>query len=400
MKHYRYIIIGAGIAGVTAVRAIRERDREGALLLLGDEDRLPYKRTKISKNIAAGFERDRFAMEQEDWYRDNHVDLLYDDAVTRIDPDDHRVELRSGERARWDRLILATGATPVIPFETAESMEGAHVVRTANQVEALRRDMDGADRVIVVGAGVLGVEVSEQLRLLGKEVLLVGRSERLIGRHLDEEAATRLAALFREQGIEVLTGSPAALVAPPGRGSSARFEISVPEGRRSADSIVFCVGVKPNVELAAAGGIRVGRGIVVDERLETSSPDVFAAGDVAEHPGGYLSFLWHAAEHQGYIAGVNAAGERLVDDGLPFRLKCEVFGHYFFSMSPPQDEAGCEARRERQGDAYRVLYYRDGRLRGVVMVDDKERAKIYVTAVREGWSAEQVADRLSFAHVG
>lgn len=400
MNDYRYIIIGAGIAGVTAVRAIRERDPHGALLLVSDEDRMPYKRTKISKNIAPGFERDSFAMEPEEWYRDNHVELLYDDQVRRIDRDRHRLELSSGGLPGWDRLILATGAAPVMPFAAGELPTGAHVVRTARQVESLRRDMEGARRVIVVGGGVLGAEVAEQLRLLGREVVLFGRSRRLLGNHLDKEAATRLEALFDANGVEVLTGSAAELVPEGQRRSTSRFEVSADGESRRADSVVFCVGTRPNVGLAAAAGIEAARGVLVDDNLATTAADVFAAGDVAEHPGGYLSFLWHAAENQGRIAGRNAAGERVIDDSPPFRLKCEVFGHYFFSLSPPESEAGYEVLRERRGDGYRALYYREGRLRGVVMVDDKERAKSYVAAVREGWTAGDVADRLSFAPVG
>lgn len=394
---YDYIIVGGSIAGVSAARSIREHDASGAILLVTDEDRIPYKRTKISKNLAAGFDRDAFAMESEQWYREKGIDVLVGDPVEAVDAGGHTVQLRGHGSIAHRKLILAMGASPFLPDGFGEQADGSlYVVRTAADVERLEEALAPVRRAIVVGSGVLGIEVVDQLRRLEKEVVLVGSTQYPLGRRLNDELAESLEALLSENGVELVMGTHAYPLTGSGAatkgqsGTAVRRGVSTDQGLREGDVIIVCAGVRPRVELARDAGLEVDRGIVVDEYLTTSHPDIYAAGDVAEHPGGYLSYLWHAAELQGEIAGANAAGEARRHDCPPFRMKCEVFDNYFFSMNMPSSEKGYEIVPERDGRLYRCLYYRDGSLQAVLMANDKERAKLYVRAVREGWSRSAV----------
>lgn len=389
---YRYLIIGAGIAGLTAVRAIRERDPSGSILLVSEEDRVPYKRTKISKYLARGFERDDFAMESGEWYQENHIDLAVGETVLSVDPGLHRAHLPVVGEVRWEKLVFANGSLAILP-PGMELGRAVAVVRTASDVERLRQAVMPMKRILVAGGGVLGVEVAEQLTALGKAVVLAGRRAHLLGTHLNEEVSGTLENLLRENGVELLLNAPVTAI-DIDRSRRGEVSVATPRGTTRADMAVFCIGVRPNIGLARSAGLATGQGIQVDANLRTSHPDIYAAGDVAEHPGGFVSFLWHAAELQGQIAGANAAGDLITHDLPPFRLKCEVFGNYFFSMSPPTVSEGIKVVRGLEGSRYRALFYRDGRLCGAVMVNDKERAKSYVKAVREGWHADELDERL------
>ncbi|HUX20336.1 MAG TPA: FAD/NAD(P)-binding oxidoreductase [Spirochaetia bacterium] len=393
---YRYIIVGGGIAGFSAARAIRERDPDGSLVILNGEDRLPYKRTKISKRAAAGFSRDDFSLEPEKWYQENRIDLITGRSADGLSIAPQRVHLDSGSILSWERLILASGARPVLPpgVETSDR-DGIHVVRSAAQVEHLRRAIEAVGRVAIVGSGVLGVEVCEQVRLLGKEVLLIGSGPLPLSNRLNGDLAQMLSVGLSGHGVELhMNERILGVTRDENRPKEGRLLIETTQGQHSADLVVFCIGVQANVEIAASAGIAVDHGILVDEYLCTSAPGIYAAGDAAEHPLGYVSYLWHAAELQGKIAGSNAAGDSVVHDSPPFRMKCEVFGHYFFAMNRPPSDEGYEVIVEAEGALYRSLYYREGRLCGALMANDKERAKSYVQAVREGWSMAETGRRI------
>ncbi len=387
---YSYAIIGAGIAGMSAARAIRKLDESGSILLVNDEDRPPYKRTKISKKMALGFGMKDFALESEDWYREMDITRV-EGEVSAIELSPRRIHLESGETLDCEKIILANGASPRLPPGIEPSTaEGIHVVRHAVQVDRIREAAASVDRVLVIGHGVLGVEVAEQLRLMGKEVELLGGGPKLLSNRLNGRLSERLAGLLSSNGIILRMDERVHAV----ERREGKLSVLTGKGEHTAGVVVFCTGVRPNTDLAQRAGIAVGQGVLVDEHLQTSHPGVYAAGDVAEHANGYVSFLWHAAELQGQIAGSNAAGAALTHDRRSFRMKLEVFGEYYFSMNPPQSEQGYEVVEESEGDVYRCLYFRDGRLDGALMADDKERAKEYVTAVREGWTADSVRSRL------
>jgi len=302
------------------------------------------------------------------------------------------------------------------------------VVRTAAQVESLRAALVGAGRVAVVGSGVLGVEVAEQVRRLGLEVVLVGCHGRLMHRQLNEPAADRLADLMRSEGVELSLGER---VGTAERRDHGGFALGLRQESLEADVLIFCVGVRPRTELAVRSGLAVDHGILVDRALRTSHAAVFAAGDAAQHPDGSVTHLWHAAQHQGTLAARSAVGRDVRHDNPPFRLKCEVFGQYFFSMNVPPgafgDDAldraaealpavtpaarpapsagssgearteapeGLEREEQARGPLYRCLYYRGDRLFGVIMVNDRERARRYEAAVREGWPRRTVRAEL------
>jgi NAD(P)H-nitrite reductase large subunit len=417
------VVVGTGAAGIAAAEELGRAEPRPSVLLLSDEERLPYKRTKISKNIAQGFEREQFAQFPEEWYADQGFNLQLRARVSMLDPSARLIELQDGRRYYWGSLILAPGADPVAPLLPAELRGDPMVflVRTAAHVEALRGALSSVRRVAVVGAGVLGVEVAEQIRRCGQEVLLIGRDVQLMPRQLNETAADRLRKILGAEGVDLRLDQP--VTAFEGRRDGG-FVVGLADGGVKADLLVYCVGVRPRTVLAANAGLAVDHGILVDSSLRTSHRGIFAAGDAAQHPDGTVTQLWHAAQHQGELAARNAVGGEVRHQNPPFRLKCEVFGHYFFSMNVPRLASGArrtaalpgvaaaagpasragvpadeptesfDREEEVRGPVYRCLYYRRDRLFGAVMVDDRDRAKRYEAAVREGWTRRTVRAEL------
>ena len=442
--HVDILIIGSGAAGQAAAEAAAaaRAARPLSICLVSNEDRLPYKRTKISKTMAQGFEVDAFAVQSANWYRDQGVELLTGTEVTRIDPDRRVAELGNGEASiTFERLILATGAAPRLPEADAGTRGQIHCTHDIADIEELRaaalRAVTAAPagekpRAVVLGGGVLGLEVGYDLHQLGLHVAVVDRNERLMHRELDAYAGEIALEQCRRNGMDLylgeadyeVRGAPASAPAAtadgaepnpgPARAASAPdapgpAEVVLPRAGVTirADVVAAALGVVPHTHLAAAAHLDTGRGIRVDRELRTSHPGVFAAGDCAEHPDGRVTHLWRDALRQGAVAGANAAADILGRPETesyvyePFRLKCEVFGTYFFSLCRPSPDRNDDYGHRRYYDGPRYVHAylrRDGtaagrpnapdsaRVAGVVMVNDKDNHKRYMQAVNEEWT--------------
>lgn len=391
---YDIVIIGASAAGVSAVEAIADRKEPSRVLLIGDEDRLPYKRTKVSKTFAAGFDRDDFALLDRDWYRTNGIDLRLGTKVVRINPSDRSLVLEGGEEIVYGRLIIATGAAPRAPGVPEDMHKSVFFATSASEVEELRAAAGRTKRAVVVGAGILGCEVTEQLIRMGLEVHLIGWSARLMEKYLNAETAGYLAERYRCKGVHLYLNSGTPRIEHTG----SEFEVVAPNMAAPirTELLVFTAGVEPRTELARAAGLDVNEGILVGPDLRTSDDNIFAAGDVAELRSGLKTHLWRNALEQGAVAGANAAGADIHYHHVPFRVKCEVFGHYFFSLSRPSDfdDPACDMR-EYDGGRYVCAYLKDGRVQGVIMQDDKENQKRYMQAANERWELARFESEFS-----
>ena len=393
MSTWDVIIVGSGIAGVSAARTLAE-EGAGRILLVNGESEPPYKRTKLSKNISNRSPVNTFALEQPEWYEANGVTLINEANVSSIDPEARSITLDNESTHEYGAIVLATGAEPLYPPTIrAHESSSYHVLRSAADLEGLRKSAHRAKRILVDGMGVLAVEVAAQLKSMGKKVTLVGATPQLMPRHLNERAGEVLEDLIRSNGIRLRFQEEILSFEQREKGD---FAVATIRESAHYDLIVFCIGVQPRTEIAREAGAEVGRGIVVDQHLQTSVPAIYAAGDCAEHNGGVVTDLWHAAEYQGQLAARNALRTARNEDhheefdNPAFRLKCEVFGHYFFSVGKPRNPLEFGIEEHESGDVYRCFYFDGDALVGVVMIDDKERAKDYERAVRERWSRETV----------
>jgi 3-phenylpropionate/trans-cinnamate dioxygenase ferredoxin reductase subunit len=317
-----FVIVGGGLAGATAAQVLREEGFGGRIVLLGDEPERPYERPPLSKGYLQGSSpREKVFVHEAGWYAEHDVELRLATPVTGLDRDAHRVVLRSGEPVSYDRLLIATGSTPRRLLLPGADRHNVRYLRTLRDCERLRAAFQYARRIVVIGAGWIGLETAAAARTAGLEVTVVDPGEQPLLRVLGPELAPVFADLHRQHGVELrLNTSVVSLTGDSGAATA----VHLSDGSSvAADLVVAGIGVTPNIQLAATGGLAVSDGIDVDEHLRSSDPDVFAAGDVAAalHPrwGRRIRVEhWANARHQGRAAALNMLGRDCVHDRLPY----------------------------------------------------------------------------------
>jgi 3-phenylpropionate/trans-cinnamate dioxygenase ferredoxin reductase subunit len=303
------LLVGGGIASVRCARTLRRRGFTGSILLVGDEPRLPYNRPPLSKELLRGEVPDGLvAVEPDAWYARRGVELAIGTVVTKLDPASRTARLRAedGRRTtvRFERCLLATGAAPVRP--PVPGAERALVLRTLADARAIREQAIPGATAVVIGGGFIGIEVAAALADRGMAVVLLEREEVLWGGSLGPLVGAWAERVLAGAGVAVRLGErvsriePGAVIVQGGRPAGERIE---------ADLVVAGVGVRPRVELAAAAGLEVDDGILIDDRQATSDPAIFAAGDVARPRGGGRVEHWHAARETGERAALAMLGE-------------------------------------------------------------------------------------------
>ncbi|HEX8741978.1 MAG TPA: FAD-dependent oxidoreductase [Thermoleophilaceae bacterium] len=317
-----HVIVGAGLAGAKAAEALRENGFGGRVVLVGSEPELPYERPPLSKDYLRGESpREKARVLPDGFYDEHGIELRTGTTAERIDAAAREVVLAGGDRLRFDRLLLATGAEPRRLALPGAELEGVHYLRDLADADAIRTGLDGGGRVVVIGAGWIGAEVAASARAKGLEVTLVERSEVPLEHVLGRAVGEIYAQVHRDHGVELLTG--AELESFEGwHGHVERVKLA--DGRAvDADFVVVGVGVAPRTALAEHAGLAVDDGIVVDERLETSASGVFATGDVANafHPF-YRRHLrvehWANALNQPAVAAAGMLGRHASYERLPY----------------------------------------------------------------------------------
>ncbi len=327
-----FVIVGASLAGAKAAQTLRHEGFDGRLVLVGAEDERPYERPPLSKDYLRGEAgRDRVYVHGEGFYAEHDIELRLGRTAVDMNASLREVALDDGERLRYDRLLLATGAEPRRLAIPGGALDGVHYLRTVDDSDVLRERLDRGGAVVVVGAGWIGAEVAASARQRGLEVTVVAPDAVPLERVLGREVGGVYREIHTEHGVRMLLGTR--VEAFEGDGAVERVRTS--DGRHlECDFVVVGIGVQPRTQLAAQAGLALGDGILVDEHLRTSAPGVFAAGDVA---GAWHPFYrerirvehWANALRQGPAAARNMLGAAEPYDCLP----------YFFS---DQYEVGME----------------------------------------------------------
>ncbi len=316
-----FVIAGASLAGAKAAESLRAEGFDGRVVLIGDEPVRPYERPPLSKTYLrgeVGFEA--AAVHPEAFYQEHEIELLTSTIVTSVDPASKQVNLDPGGRLAYDQLLLTTGAIPRHVMIPGADLDGIHYLRSLSSCDALREALSRATRVVVVGAGWIGSEVAASARQLGKEVALIEAAQVPLERVLGAEVGTIFRDLHAEHGVELHMGAGVEAF----RGSNTVEEVVLADGGVVAgDLVVVGVGVSPRTELAAAAGLQVDNGVVVDEHLATSVPGIWAAGDVANayHPVFDTRIRlehWSAALNQGPVAAKNMLGQGVAYEKIPY----------------------------------------------------------------------------------
>jgi 3-phenylpropionate/trans-cinnamate dioxygenase ferredoxin reductase subunit len=347
-----YVIVGASLAGAKAAETLREEGFGGGIVLLGEETERPYERPPLSKGYLLGKEeKSSVYVHEEGWYAENDVDLRLGFRVTAVDPAARQVSLAGGGTVGYDRLLLTTGAAPRRLSAPGGDLDGVLYLRRVGDSERLSAALHASGQVVIVGAGWIGLEVAAAAREFGCEVTVVEPEPGPLYRHLGLELGEVFTGLHKEHGVVFRFEESVTEL----RGSGGSVSAAVTSGGVTlpADLVVVGIGAVPATGLAAAAGLEVGNGVVVDAGLHTSAPDVFAAGDVANafHPlyGRHVRVEhWANALNGGPVAARSMLGQAVSHDAVP----------YFFS---DQYDLGMETAGLPEPGSYDQVVYRGDR---------------------------------------
>jgi 3-phenylpropionate/trans-cinnamate dioxygenase ferredoxin reductase subunit len=316
-----HVIVGAGLAGAKAAETLRSEGFDGRVVLVGTEAERPYERPPLSKDYLRGEAgRDKVYVHDEGFYAEHDIELRAGLTVTRLDTSSGEVELDRGERLRYDRLLITTGAEPRRLSIPGTDLQGIHYLRSVQDSDALRERLDHGGALVVVGAGWIGAEVAASARQRGLDVTVVEPLSVPLERVLGAEVGRIYRDVHADHGVRMLVGTGVDAF----EGETAVERVRTSDGRElECDFAVIGIGVEPRAQLASQAGLRVEDGIVVDEHLETGAPGVFAAGDVAnaQHPffGERIRVEhWANALNQGPVAARNMLGQSVAYERLPY----------------------------------------------------------------------------------
>jgi NAD(P)H-nitrite reductase large subunit len=420
----RLVILGHGIAGLTAAGAARDVDGQLHITLAGDEPYDAYYRPRLTHDLATGIDADKIRLRPPSWYEKAGIEVLHGSAAIELDLAAGRVVLAGGRVLPYDSCVLALGSSSFVPPLEGGLPGGVHALRSAADALAIRARAQAVGVVAIAGGGLLGLETAYALARLGKRVVVLERGDSLLRRQLDAGGGEALAAVLRRAGIEVWTRSEVerTISASPSDCAGNRPEdlagVVLKDGRQlHCGLLVVAAGVRPNIALARSAGLQTDRGgIVVDDRLQTSNPAVYACGDVASHPAGNYS-IWPQAMAQGKVAGTNAAGGDATYTGVVPQTLLTVAGTSVLAVGEtgqrdePAPAAGAAAGAAtgspaEQGLAsdrlevysadvdagrYTKFVFRGARLAGAMLIGETALAQPAARAVQSGLSLPGLA---------
>jgi nitrite reductase (NADH) large subunit len=391
----RVVVLGNGIAGVTAADHVRRRHPECHIDLVADEPHPLYNRMGINRLIYGRSAMAGLYLNPDAWYEERQIDTWLNTRAARIDRGAREVELGTGEQLPYDRLILALGSSAMVPRIDGFGGRGTFVVRSAEDALSIRAfaQREWCREALIAGGGLLGLEAGYALHKLGLHASILERSDRLLRRQLDARASEFLRRYLEGLGMSIVTGAETAAAL----GHERLSEVLLRDGRAlPADMLLVCAGITPNVELAAEAGIDVGRGVLVDDRMCTSDEAIFAAGDVAEHRG-RVHGLWPAAVEQAEVAACSALGEEKDYVGTVPVTILKVVGIELTSIGRFEPEGPQEeviALEDESEGRYRKLVIADGRIVGAILLGYSAEASPVVTAVKRSYDVSALLPEL------
>jgi 3-phenylpropionate/trans-cinnamate dioxygenase ferredoxin reductase subunit len=357
-------IIGAGLAGTKAAEALRKDGYDGRIAMFGDEPRLPYLRPPLSKDYLRGeSELDTVFVHPQAWYDEQRIDLHQSTRVQAIEPTANQLLLEDGSRVAFDRLLLATGASSRRLDIPGNDLAGVHYLRTLADADAIRSAALGAHRAVVVGGGWIGAEVTASFRQLGLPVAMIAEESVPLERVLGAEVGGVYREIHAEHEVELVMNQRVAAF----RGQTAVEAVETADGTRiEGDLVVVGIGAEPLISLAENAGLEVGNGIIVNERLETSAPGIYAAGDVAAawHPLLHARLRvehWDNARRQGRTAARNMLGHAEAYARIPYFYSDQYdLGMEYAGYAPGWDRV--VFRGEPASRAFVAFWLLDGRV--------------------------------------
>lgn len=362
----KIVVIGGGIAGISAAESARQNAPEASVTLICQEPNLPYYRLNLTRYLAGEINIAALPLHPLDWYAEQRIELMLETEVTAIDPAAKTISIKGREQLSFDRLVLATGAHPAVPPISGINRRNVTTLRTCADAERILSACRPGAQIVVIGGGLLGLELAGALALRKIQVTLLEGADWLLPRQLNRAAGERLADEARTLGVKLVCGAKIKEL----DGDEQVRMVQLESGEQiAADMVIITAGVRSNSYLARMAGLKVNNGVLVDNHLRTSEPDIFAAGDLSEFQG-MLYGTWAPAQSQGVVAGGNAVGQELTFEGTPRSNSIKVIGAELFSIGQIHPDDASYQIYEEIGKNYSYFVFRDSQMKGAILMGD------------------------------
>ena len=369
-----YIIIGNGVAGTEAAKAIRQRDPSAEIKIFTQDYYPFYSRPRLPELLAREVGVEEIFVHNCEWYHKNKIQLYLNCTVKNIDTKNQKITLVDKSNFTYDKLLLALGSSGVLPpIEGINTIEGIFTLRSVEDVLTITKRAALSKTVTLIGGGLLGLEAGNGLGKLGLSVTVVEFFDRLLPRQLDGEGSVILQKQMEDIGLKFFLGAQSKSI----KNSGNTKILELKDGRViESNFILVSAGIKPNIILAQETGISVNKGILANDRMETNITHIYAAGDVAEHKGRIYG-IWPAAQRQGVIAGSNMAGGNEMYMGTVPSTSLKVAGIHLTSMGDilTEDKTVEQVKvKNSSKNTYKKLFIKDGKLVGAIFLGDTKNA--------------------------
>jgi len=389
MPHY--LIIGNSFAGTHAAKSIRSIQPESDITICGREKYPFYSKPKLPAFLAGEVPLEKIFIYPEAWYPENNLKLLLNETAVSIDAGAKKVHFADGKKLSYDKLLIANGSKAAFPPIAGLDHPWVFSLRTLDDAIAIREYARGKKDVIVIGGGLLGLEAGNALRKLGLNVQVIEFFDRLLPRQMDKAGSLILQKKFEEMGFSLVLG----VVTEKIYEENGKRLVKLKDGRTfSADFVLVSAGIAPDVELARTAQLTINKGIEVCDCLRTNNPDIYAAGDVAEHKGRIYG-IWPAAEEQGKLAGTNMTGEEEVYQGTVMSTTLKVLGIDLSSLGDITGEGAREySRVDDANNIYQKIFVRDNRIIGAILLGDIKKAFSLQSMMKAGTNVNGREDKI------
>ncbi len=382
----KYLIIGAGLAGTSALEGIRELDKRGKIVLIGSEQHLPYDRPPLSKKLWTGKKKveDIFLHGQE-FYVGQGASLVLGRTVTSLDPKARLATDDRGTTYQYQKILLAMGGIPRrLPIPGGD-LQGISYFRTLDDYQALRSAAKPGSSAVVIGGGFIGSELTAALAMNKVDVTMIFPDPWLVNRVFPEQLGRALQRNFQERGIRILSPAKPVEITKQGGRFLTRTDVGT---MLASDMLVAGLGIALSLDLARRAGLQTANGVIVNEYLEASLPDVYAAGDIAFFPYGALGKQtrvehWDNALNQGKQAGRNMAGARERYDYMPYFFS-DLFEFGYEAVGDVDAQLDIFADWQKENEQGVIYYLRDNRVRGAMMCNVWDKVETAREIIRKG----------------
>ncbi|MGD2126041.1 MAG: FAD-dependent oxidoreductase [Desulfobacteraceae bacterium] len=385
-----YLIIGNGVAGTTAAENIRKYDKDGSITIVTDEATPFYYRIRLNEYLSGDLAEEKLIGKKDQWYKNQNIDLKLSTRIQGGDSKEKAIITQDDQRLSYDRLLIATGSHSFIPPIKGSDKKGVFALRSMQDARDISAWAKDSGEVVIIGGGLLGLEAGNALRKLVNNVMVVEFFPRLLPRQLDVDGAKRLQSIMEGMGFSFRLGAKTQEIT----GDDQVKGVLLEGGESlSARMVIISAGVRPNLEMAKALNLDHDKGIKVDDRMRTSQPDIYAAGDVAEYEGIPYG-IWPAAMEQGQVAGINMAGGDAVYKGTVMANTLKVVGIDLASAGNIDAENELESKVVTKEKIYKKIVVDKDQIIGCIMLGDTKGFNKVTKMMSEKQDVSQIKNQI------